>query len=498
METTARTALNRALALSLTLLVVTSAAQFFTVPVADNDLWGHLLFGREILAERSLPRTNQYSYTAPSYPWINHEILAECILAATYDVFGSTGLLVLRWMLGLATLAASAAICLRRGASILATAISLVFAASLMSFGYLSRPQLFTYLFLGVLWEAIDRFATEPRSRAIWWIPLVFALWVNTHGGVLAGVAVLGLAAAVLTIKDARARPLIGVTAASTAALLVNPYGFALPEFLLRDVTIERPITEWASIPLFDASNFQFKIACLLAVAGWGVRNARKRPWEMLVVGAAAVATFRHERHLPLFAVLATPHLSSTLDAILARLGIHRLSRGAEQTLACAVVLLVGVQLWMLVSLHQRFDFGIAVPRTAYPIDAVRFLRERGGGGNLAVPFGWGEYALWHLHPSWRVSIDGRYTTAYPEDVIDLAWRYMDGRPGWDRLLENATVALADTSHMTPRMLDRHVDWQLVYADATAKLYARRGTVAAEGALPSPPPPPPRSPSLFP
>ncbi len=44
---------------------------------------------------------------------------------------------------------------------------------------------------------------------------------------------------------------------------------------------------------------------------------------------------------------------------------------------------------------------------------AVALLKQSGAGGNMAVPFDWGEYVLWHLGPAIKVSIDGRRETLY-------------------------------------------------------------------------------------
>src|ERR1041385_8327594 len=74
------------------LFAVTAGVYCFSAPVADNDLWGHVYFGRAILEAGHLPPFNEYSYTAPRYPWINHEILAECIFASTFAHFGASGL----------------------------------------------------------------------------------------------------------------------------------------------------------------------------------------------------------------------------------------------------------------------------------------------------------------------------------------------------------------------------------------------------------------------
>src|SRR4026209_377276 len=63
--------------------------------IADADLWGHLLFGRDILQLRGLPSRDAYSFTS-DIPWTNHEWLAEVLSWASYSLGGSVGLVALK------------------------------------------------------------------------------------------------------------------------------------------------------------------------------------------------------------------------------------------------------------------------------------------------------------------------------------------------------------------------------------------------------------------
>lgn len=468
----------RPAALALVLVVVTSATCFFSLPLADNDLWGHVFFGRQVLARGAPPPTNEFSYTAPRFPWINHEILAECAFAWVFDHLGSPGLLALKLWAGLATIGAMARTVRRRTRDSLAAALALILAASLMSFGYLVRPQIFSFLALAVVWDRLHRYDEGARS-SLWILPPIFALWIDTHGGVMAG---LGVFLVFVAVRLPRADPverrdLLVVGAASLAALCLNPYGIALPAFLVRDLARDRPmITEWAPIPLFGTSNAQFKLALLLLVAGFFLLPAR-RAWEWAIVALAAVGTFRHQRHLPLFAILSTPLFAVTFAAIGGSI-VRRTAPLAPSpaglalfVLGCLAIALV--QLGFVVRFARELHLQIFVSPDEFPVDAVRMIRANHLRGNLAVPFGWGEYALWHLFPDCRVSIDGRYTTAYPDDVIERSWRFSDGGPGWERALDGAAIVLADRRQRTAERLFHEPGWRYVYSDQTALVFVR-------------------------
>jgi hypothetical protein len=50
---------------------------------ADPDLWGHLRFGLDMLASKSIPCADLYSFTADR-AWINHEWVAELLIGIGY------------------------------------------------------------------------------------------------------------------------------------------------------------------------------------------------------------------------------------------------------------------------------------------------------------------------------------------------------------------------------------------------------------------------------
>ena len=77
----------------------------------------------------------------------------------------------------------------------------------------------------------------EGKRQAIWWMPPLFALWVNCHGGFVAGFGIFGMFVFVESITRMRERGkpdaiLFYALGVSFLALLVNPYGYHLLTFL--------------------------------------------------------------------------------------------------------------------------------------------------------------------------------------------------------------------------------------------------------------------------
>src|SRR5262249_7785392 len=139
------------------------------------------------------------------------------------------------------------------------TAVSLLVAAIFLAPATNTlRPHMFSCLLLAIQ-LVILRKAGSGSPRLLWFLPLMFAFWVNLHGGFLVGLAVLFLWSAVETVKRMRGTgsappPLCwSIFALSGLALMVNPYGYELPLYLLRVSVIPRPdIFEWKPIELLS------------------------------------------------------------------------------------------------------------------------------------------------------------------------------------------------------------------------------------------------------
>ena len=117
------------------IFVGSSLLYFFSFPGVDNDLWGHLFFGREIVQRGQLPLTNLFSYTVPHHPWVNHEWLAEVIFYEVYSNLGSPGLVLLKVVIGSSIVCMLNGIIRQRVSSIWARVIALVWLMALLSPG---------------------------------------------------------------------------------------------------------------------------------------------------------------------------------------------------------------------------------------------------------------------------------------------------------------------------------------------------------------------------
>ena len=328
-------------------------ALIFGTLVADSDLWGHVRFGQLILAE-GLPEADPYAYTSSGHPWINHEILSEVAFGWAYTRFGAVGLQLVRYaVIGAVVLLVWRELA-AHGLGAAGGGLGTALVVSGMSAGLATiRPHLFTYLFFLFVLLCIVRDDDPRPGWTIWLIPPVVAVWINFHGGVLAGIGVVGLwwlgegAAWRLGGDGAgrRFRRATLVLGASLAALLANPYGPGLPVFLLDTATEARPfITEWQSVTSHLSTFFVWIVLTATALA-LVVRAGRDvRLSHVLTLGVLALLPLLAIRHMPLFALAWAVLLARHVPDVVGRLRRRRRERLAAGTFRLAPeALLVGV-----------------------------------------------------------------------------------------------------------------------------------------------------------
>jgi hypothetical protein len=186
----------------------------------------------------------------------------------------------------------------------------------------------------------------------------------------------------------------------------------------------------------------------------------------------AAFFALRHQRHIPLFAIVAAPLLADGIQIV-----SRWIERGAREWILTAAILVVAIyQIFWVSRVHLQHRFQLVVSPQEYPLQAADFLRRNGIQGNLAVPFDWGEYLIWKLYPGIRVSIDGRYTTAYPMEVIQDNWEWIGGGRGWRRLLEGhpTEIAITKRHHPVTALLRKDPEWVYIYSDPIAFIFVRK------------------------
>jgi hypothetical protein len=417
---------------ALTLVVIGLVlAPVITRTVADPDLWGHVRFGLDMLSTRTLPAIDPYSFTQ-DVPWVNHEWLSELTMGLAYKWAGSVGLVALK----AALIGTFVALILTayRGASppigIAALILPLWGAASITS---TLRPQLWTLVGIALLCRIL---LTQPDRSWLIKLPLLFAAWVNLHGGWIVGAGMLAVwATAEMSRRDARRGLIVAIGLLTACATLVNPYGWRMWDFLAGTVRMSREIREWQPLFSLKAADWLAWVVAVSIVVGSLLTRTRPPISRLLVLAMLAYASARVSRISPLFVTAVVLLLQPTAFAwpLNRPLVLEPPTRRASIGLSIALLVLGVISMAAVVRTARCIP--IAGDWSADLI-AGRALADASARGKLVTWFDWGEFALWHLGPELRVSIDGRRETIYSDRVLADHYAMYDGTPAGLAYLE--------------------------------------------------------------
>jgi len=467
------------------ILVYSSAFYFFSFVTADTDLWGHIKFGKDLWDAMAFQRVDIYSYTAFGSEWINHEWLSELIMSLVYRIFGSPGLLIGKLLVGFSIVYLLSRISFHRACHPLVYGMVFVLSVFVMSPGFMIRPQILTYLFVTYFLYVFHMYL-ERRRNLLWSLPIIMVVWVNCHGGFLVG---LGMFPIVVTCEIIRCRlrkedsgylrNLLIWFVLTEASVFINPYGYRLLTFLYETLNMPRGISEWNPVTLFDFSYFRFKLLALLFIGSLFIRNTKRRYWEAGIIVIALIYAFMHQRHAPVFAIVAAPFLTENISFWVQRTGVLRgiKSFSSYALLNAFLLILVSYQVAFAGYKYFKAEWNIIVDPTEYPVYAARFLEENGIKGNILLPFEWGEYAIWKLYPDCKVSIDGRFRTVYPEEILRDHFEAAGNESRLRDLLEKypADIILGRQNSLYQRLITIQNRWIYVYSDPTSIVFVRDG-----------------------
>lgn len=486
--------------LLLAMIVVLS-----TKPLQDPDFGWHFRAGSDFLKSLSIPRTDPYSYTMPDWPWVNHEWLSQAFAVATQALFGNLGLsfvfalLLTVVFLWAGTATSRTAVPFR----LLASLIALL--ASLPILGV--RMQMFTLLgMVFVLW-AFYKYR-EGRFKSLFWVPLVFILWTNLHGGFPIGIAILGLLTggevakllafrfwpkvkswvSEVTLSWAQVGHLILITGLSALATLVNPYGWGLHHEIygaLTNTYMYENITEWQPVSLSNPISYNYIIYLVIFLLLLAFSYRKLEPTRLLVAGVFFVLSLMHWRNMPFFMIMSVGFLAEFIEynthSVLKALTA---SKWFLLTLTLVAGILIGRHVNLLI--HTSLNPDLTLAAGNYPIEAINWAKENPDaiGKRVFNDYGWGGLLLWKF-PEQKVFIDGRMPhwrlPAQPgqqgerwifKDHNDLTQAQVGSLDILDKYQVDWTLTPTD-GPLYWVLLGQQPTWELRYRDGTAAIFVK-------------------------
>jgi hypothetical protein len=475
------------------LLSTTFLLSFVAYWFAGNAVFGnpdtawHIATGDWILAHKTIPALDPWSYTAKLTPWLNTSWLWDVLISAVLSNGGALGLYGFTCAFGALNITVLAA-SLKASRQVMDVYILLTcLLAWLAQLAVLfPQPQLATYLFAMLAYHLVHSYRRDghcDKRREILLV-LLMILWANTHGGFIAAYTILfaHAAEAYETRNFPWLRSLIRLSLFSLLAVLVNPYHIHIFE-----AVFGRILSSCIRPYLADWYPFTFGDIALSVPVGFFILTSNVRDKSIgiadkILAFAWLFAGLSAVRNMMLFVLLSAPYMSWCLQEFARAAQGTRFKMGgifpqdARYCLRTSIFTVIACVFTVTFSLHASLlspklletdPYGtrdaITAIRSTYP--NVRFYNDYNIGGAL----------IYHSAGTWPVFADGRAGLSYPEPVLQDALDFNVSDTGAEAVIKKYNIRGLILLKSNPRAtyLPSPQSWRKVYTNAHLVAYVR-------------------------
>lgn len=379
--------------------------------LGDPDVWWHVRTGQLIL-NQGIPHTEPWAFTALGRTWVPTAWLSDVLFAATHDLLGWRGLIVLKVGLSAALLVALGRLVFREAQSRLAAPVFAI-AAIVVSPFLSERPQLISLLLVVWLAGVTRRLLLEQVLP--WGILAVGYLWANLHGMWVLLPVVLGVAAVGLVVDGTpggrKTAGRVAIFAAGSVILsALTPAGprIAYWSFIVRDAAAD--VSEWRPTTVTGVYGMAYlTIFCLWVLAVARARTPVPRSEILLVLGVFAFGLIAARNVAPCVLLMA-PWVAAALQRSFGQAMKETSPPRVPSWLLVATIVVATLVTSARVVTQQPIADGV-------PLRIVAELKSRPGPVRVLNSYSVGGVLTGFGAPHISVAIDGR-TDNYSAEFV--------------------------------------------------------------------------------
>ena len=479
----------------------------------DDDLFWHLATGRYIVENKVVPDKDVFGHVTQGMEWIPFEWGWDILSYGLYNIGGYNAILIFR----------SLAFCFifflyfmlfRKFKINSFISIAMLFVLLIAIMDRLSpRPHIITYIFFVTVlyillnYKYIDR---EKYAGKLYYLPVIFLIWSNTHMGVLAGGLILFIftlsetiiflkpktfsSAEMKPLSQAELKKLWIISIICAVTLLINPHGFQTYVYAYSHTKMKmlETVNEWHS-PFTKNMDFGFivtlyKIFLFSGILVLFYAYIKKDIFFALMAIGFAVYSVRAIRFTVDYEIIMTFFITAGLAYFLSRIkntGVINFLQGNIPKVVIAIVFtyiisgLPSNKIYTDIQYYRIFGWGIN--GDFIPVQLFDFMKQNNISGTPYNHFGTGGYLVWNF-PGQKNYIDSRNLN---DDIFNEYNHIMRMRPRFDKMLEDRgvdyIVYLDPDLIRRPQSLKELVtnyfstspDWRLVFWDDKSMLFVK-------------------------
>ena len=455
----------------------------------DSDTWWHLRAGKWMVENKQIIKEDIFSYTSAGKAWQYPGLWVQVLMFKLYSWFGPGGLNL--WV-SFMVVAIFGFVWRTTEGNILFRVAVLMLAAMASAIYWAARPYLISYLLFAVFFYLLERNQNEGKNN-LWLLPVLMIIWVNSHGGFLAGFILWGpyfvdsLIRWVLAKRQRREQELevlqkrwinlLWVGLAMLLLSLVNPQGLKL--WSLPFTTVSRQaeqlfIAEWQSPDFHNPSMIPFALILVLSIGILGGSSKRLSLYEILLMGGFGLLGLVSIRNIFFFVIVAPAIITRSGKYLFSDLADDfniqlKLDFSKQPTKLGSVI---NIFIVLLVSFVTLLRVVSTIPESVnreafeieFPVNAVEFLQTEELSGQMFNSYNYGGYLIWAL-PKYPVFVDGR-ADLHQDEIIMTWYRVMRGSKEWEQVFEKWNIQFVLVEPGVPLLSElNNAGWSTIYED---------------------------------
>ncbi|MEY4571287.1 MAG: hypothetical protein RLZ10_480 [Bacteroidota bacterium] len=438
---------------------------FFNLYYTDGDFFWQIKTGQYIFENLSIPSVDIFSYTKEGQPWFVQEWGYELIIYTLYRL--SDSLVFIKFFIttiAILLLFINYKIVKQFNKnSYFAFFLAYIFWIP-STMGVAFRPHMLTYLFFILTLRILLYYSLFPKTKIIWWLPIIFFLWVNVHAAFLLGVILLliFLLAEFIQLKfngnffqsKSAFYSLLFCSFISILATLLNPYfvnEWIYPFQVISLKVLNNNVSEWQGLD-FHSFSSQVLLALILLTLFTAIFSKRKPSlFVTFIFFSFLFLAFTAQRHLPLAMFAMTPFAAITIYHFPYKLLFkHSFSFNLSQKflkfkslggdLGHKEYFLNWMILFLMIisSIYYYPKYKIIEDdefNKKFPVKEVEYIASHHLNGKILNDVNIGGFILYKI-PHQKVFYDGRLDV-YGDDFANEYFKMIHGSPDWEEIFNS-------------------------------------------------------------
>ena len=442
-----------------------------------------------------LVKTNFYSYTSPSYPFINHHWLSGIIFYLVEKFLGFNGLSLLSIVFSLIAFTLFFKLA-QKNSNFTISSLTALLLIPLIAERKEIRPEVFSYFFIALfLWILWHHHKGLISNRWLTALPLMGIVWVNIHIYFIFGLFLIGVflleEIIIPTLRNKKNIKNLSLAFVATAlSFLLQPNGLKgalCPFFIFTDygyqIVENQSIWFLQKIVTINNSNILLcEIIFLLLIFSFIFLffiDRKKFSFTFFLLGTAfGIMAFLMLRNFTIFGLFALVILAYNLDKIFKK--IH-LKPGVVETIVLISFLIIvsfGVINGNQEIFNQNKGLGLAPNNNASAI----FFKKENVKGPIFNNFDIGSYLDYYLFSQEKVFVDNRpdaYSVSFfqkiyiPMQEDDNVWKEQDKKYNFNAIF----FSYYDYTPWGQKFLITRIgdkNWAPIFADQYAIIFLKR------------------------